>query len=179
MKAEETFGNFTSSCAGETCETHYNYTVRGITPRIQQLREQSLNAVNRISAERGLLMTEFYKNHLAFGDSIPVQRAKSLEYILSNKYICINDMELIVGERGPAPKATPTYPEITVHSLQDLEILDTREKVWFRVDEETKQAFADTIIPFWTNRSNRDRMMDAMSDRSENQVGTCYRQYPA
>jgi formate C-acetyltransferase len=48
--------------------------------------------------------------------------------------------------------------------LQDLEILDTREKVWFRVDEETKQAFADTIIPFWTNRSNRDRMMDAMSE---------------
>ncbi|MDD3079854.1 MAG: glycyl radical protein [Paludibacter sp.] len=135
-----------------------------MTPRIQQLREQSLNAVNRISAERGLLITEFYKNHVAFGDSIPVQRAKSLEYILSKKYICINDMELIVGERGPAPKATPTYPEITVHSLQDLEILDTREKVWFRVDEETKQAFADTIIPFWEGRSNRDRMMNAMTE---------------
>ncbi len=137
---------------------------RGASLRIQQLREQSLNAVNRISAERALLMTEFYKNHVAFGDSIPVQRAKSLEYILSNKFICINDMELIVGERGPAPKATPTYPEITVHSLQDLEILNSREKVWFRVDEETKKAFADTIIPFWTGRSNRDRMMEAMTE---------------
>ena len=137
---------------------------RGASLRIQQLREQSLNAVNRISAERALLMTEFYKNHVAFGDSIPVQRAKSLEYILSNKFIYINDMELIVGERGPAPKATPTYPEITVHSLQDLEILNSREKVWFRVDEETKKAFADTIIPFWTGRSNRDRMMEAMTE---------------
>ena len=57
----------------------------GVSPRIQQLREQSLSAVNRIAAERALLMTEFYKNHVAFGDSIPVQRAKSLEYILSNK----------------------------------------------------------------------------------------------
>jgi len=142
-----------------------------MTPRIQQLREQSLNAINSISAERGLLITEFYKNHLAFGDSIPVQRAKSFHYILANKSICINDLELIVGERGPAPKATPTYPEITVHSLEDLEILNSREKVWFRVDEETRSAFGETIIPFWTGRSNRDRMMEAMTDEWKDAYG--------
>jgi len=134
-----------------------------MTERIQQLREQSLNAVYCISAERGLLMTEFYKNHVAFGDSIPVQRAKSFQYVLANKSICINDMELIVGERGPAPKSTPTYPEITVHSLQDLEVLNSREKVWFRVDDATRKAFEETIIPFWNGRSNRDRMMEAMT----------------
>ncbi|MDR0395136.1 MAG: glycyl radical protein [Tannerella sp.] len=134
-----------------------------MTPRIKQLREQSLNAVNRISAERALLITEFYENHVAFGDSVPVQRAKSFEYILSEKEICINDDELIVGERGPAPKATPTYPEITVHSLQDLDILHSREKVWFRVDNETREAYEKIIIPFWKGRSNRDRVMKAMS----------------
>ena len=134
-----------------------------MTERIQQLREQSLNAVYCISAERGLLMTEFYKNHVAFGDSIPVQRAKSFQYVLANKSICINDMELIVGERGPAPKSTPTYPEITVHSLQDLEVLNSREKVWFRIDDATRKAFEETIIPFWNGRSNRDRMMEAMT----------------
>ncbi len=134
-----------------------------MTSRIQKLREQSLNAINSISAERGLLITEFYKNHIAFGDSIPVQRAKSFEYILANKTICINDLELIVGERGPAPKATPTYPEITVHSLQDLDILNTREKVWFRVDDETRKAFEETIIPFWKGKSNRDRIMASMT----------------
>ena len=134
-----------------------------MTSRIQLLREQSLNAVNRISAERGLLITEFYKNQLAFGDSIPVQRAKSFRYILENKSICINELELIVGERGPAPKATPTYPEITVHSLKDLEILNTRKKVWFRVDNETRTAFEETIIPFWNGRSNRDKVMNSMT----------------
>lgn len=134
-----------------------------MTSRIQLLREQSLNAVNRISAERGLLITEFYKNQLAFGDSIPVQRAKSFRYLLENKSICINELELIVGERGPAPKATPTYPEITVHSLKDLEILNTRKKVWFRVDDETRTAFEETIIPFWNGRSNRDKVMNSMS----------------
>ncbi len=134
-----------------------------MTNRIQELREQSLNAIYKISAERALLITDFYKNHMAFSDSIPVQRAKSLRYILENKSICINHMELIVGERGPAPKATPTYPEITVHSLLDLEVLNSREKVWFRVDEETKQAFNDTIIPFWEGKSNRDRVMQHMT----------------
>jgi len=134
-----------------------------MNPRIKKLREQSLLAVNSISAERALLITEFYKNHIAFGDSIPVQRAKSFLYILKNKFICINDQELIVGERGPGPKATPTYPEITMHSLQDLDILHTREKVWFRVDEDTREAFDKTIIPFWEGRSNRDRVMQSMT----------------
>lgn len=110
-----------------------------------------------------MLVTDFYKNHMAFGDSVPVQRAKSFRYILSNKAICINDGELIVGERGPAPKATPTYPEITVHSLQDLDVLHSREKVWFRVDEETRSAYEKIIIPFWEGRSNRDRIMATMT----------------
>ena len=134
-----------------------------MTPRIKKLREQSLNAICLISAERGLLITDFYKNHIAFGDSIAVQRAKSFRYILENKHICINSDELIVGERGPAPKETPTYPEITVHSLQDLDILNSRSKVWFRVDQETRNAFEEVIIPFWKGRSNRDRIMQQMS----------------
>ncbi|MDR1783395.1 MAG: glycyl radical protein [Dysgonamonadaceae bacterium] len=139
-----------------------------MTPRIKKLREQSLNAINAISAERALLMTEFYERHTAFGDSVPVQRAKSFEYVMMNKYICINDDELIVGERGPAPKATPTYPEITVHSLKDLEILNSRTKVWFRVDEETRSAYEQKIIPFWQGKSNRDRVMTAMSEEWHN-----------
>lgn len=139
-----------------------NKKAENMTPRIEQLREESLNAVNRISAERALLITEFYQNHVAFGDTVPVQRAKSFRYLLENKTVCINHGELIVGERGPAPKATPTYPEITVHSLQDLDILNSRKKVWFRVDEETREAYREIIIPFWSGRSNRDRIMQAM-----------------
>lgn len=134
-----------------------------MTPRISRLRHESMEAIHRISAERALLVTEFYKNHLAFGDSIPVQRAKAFRHIMQQKTIYIHPDELIVGERGPAPKATPTYPEITVHSLQDLDILDSRKKVWFRVNDETRNAYRDIIIPFWKGRSNRDRIMNAMS----------------
>ncbi|MEA1896283.1 MAG: glycyl radical protein [Bacteroidota bacterium] len=131
--------------------------------RIKKLRKQSLESVTRISAERALLVTAFYKSTEAQSASIPVTRALNLEYILKNKHICINEDELIVGERGPAPKATPTYPEINLHSTKDLEILDGREKVFFKVDEETMKAYQDVIIPFWKGKTNRDRIMNSVS----------------
>jgi formate C-acetyltransferase len=130
--------------------------------RIKKLREETLQAVNRLSAERGLLVTQFYKELSAAEDAIPVQRAKAFEYILRHKSICINGGELIVGERGPAPKATPTYPEINLHSLRDLEILDGREKVSFKVDEETRRSFEEHIIPYWAGRTNRERVFRNM-----------------
>lgn len=133
-----------------------------MTDRIRRLREQSLNAVNRITAERALLITEFYKSGVAASEPVPVQRALSFKYILEHKYICINDGELIVGERGPAPKATPTYPEICIHSMQDLQILNDRAKVSFKSDEETRAAYRDIIIPFWKGKSNRDRIFSSL-----------------
>ena len=92
-----------------------------------------------------------------------MKRAKAFEYLLRNKKICINEGELIVGERGPAPKETPTYPEISLHSLQDLEILNSREKVYFKVDEEVKNIYENEIIPYWKGKSNRDRIMGMMT----------------
>lgn len=134
-----------------------------ISERVRKLREQSLNAVEKISAERAMLITEFYKSDEARELSAPVKRAKAFEYLLKNKKTCINDGELIVGERGPAPKETPTYPEISLHSMKDLEILNSREKVFFRVDEEVKSIYEKEIIPFWKGKSNRDRIMSLMT----------------
>ena len=134
-----------------------------LTERVKKLRQQSLNAVERISAERALLITAFYKSEDSREVSAPVRRARAFEYLLRNKTICINEGELIVGERGPEPKATPTYPEISLHSLEDLEILDTRKKVFFKVDEEVKRMYRDEIIPYWRGKSNRDRIMSLMT----------------
>ncbi len=134
-----------------------------MTDRVIRLREQSLNATETITAERAQLITRFYATREAQGLSAPVLRARAFEYLLRNKAICINDGELIVGERGPAPKATPTYPEISLHSLQDLNILDSREKVFFRVSDDVKKIYSEEIIPFWKGRSNRDRIMERMT----------------
>jgi len=132
--------------------------------RIKKLRENSLNAVNRLSAERARLVTDIYKSGLDREVSVPVMRALTLNHILTHKTLCYNQGELIVGERGPAPKACPTYPELCVHSEDDLEILDKRKKVSFKVDDETRRVYREEIIPFWKGRSNRDRIMRSMSD---------------
>jgi formate C-acetyltransferase len=133
--------------------------------RIKKLREQSLGAKPSISSERARLVTEFYKSDVAHRVSAPVQRALAFKHILEKKDICINQAELIVGERGPAPKATPTYPEVTAHSLKDLRILDTRKKTSFSVDDETKELYKNEIIPFWRGRSMRDKIFGEMSQQ--------------
>jgi trans-4-hydroxy-L-proline dehydratase len=133
-----------------------------MNPVIQTLRTQSLNARPSLSAERALLVTDFYRQHNNPAEAIPVQRARAFGYILNNKSIYIGENELILGERGPRPKATPTYPEICLHSMDDLEVIHTRAKVSFFVDQETRKAYRDIIIPFWKGKTQRDRLFDAM-----------------
>ncbi len=132
--------------------------------RIRKLREQSRETKPSISVERARLITEFYQSDQARGLSTPVARARAFQYILENKAVEFNEGELIVGERGHAPRATPTYPEITVHSRQDLEILDTRERISYTVDHETQEIYENDIIPFWRGRSIRDRIFMHVSD---------------
>ena len=126
--------------------------------RIKKLREQSRNAVATLSIERAKLITDFYKSGVVETVSIPVARALAFKYLLENKEISINEDELIIAERGPAPKATPTYPEICCHSMKDLDILDSREKISFKVSNETRKLTEEEIIPFWKGRSIRDRI---------------------
>ncbi len=131
--------------------------------RIKSLREKSLNAVESLTAERALLVTSFYKSEEAQTLSVPVLRARTFEHILANKELFFDEEELIVGERGPGPKITPTYPEICLHSLEDLEILDSREKVSFKADQEIRDAYREVIIPYWKGKSNRERIMNLMT----------------
>jgi len=135
-----------------------------MTERIQALRRQSLDAVPRISMERARLLTEFYRSGVAERVSIPVARALAFKHLLEHKELWIGDGELIVGERGPAPKATSTYPEICTHSMDDFTVLDTREKVWFRVGDDERRSQEEAVIPFWTGRSIRDRIFEEVDD---------------
>ncbi len=127
--------------------------------RISKLRKQSTETRPFISSERANLITEFYQSKEAKNVSIPIQRALAFEYLLNNKKLCINPGELIVGERGPSPQATPTYPEICLHSVEDLDILNDRKKIPFISSSETKLDYTEKIIPFWEGKTIRDRMM--------------------
>ena len=133
--------------------------------RIKQLRAKTMAGEVTISHERANLVTSFYKIHDSRVESIPVQRALCLKYVLENKKICINDNELIVGERGPEPKAVPTYPEICLHSLEDLEILNSRPKVAYKVSKKTKEIYKQKIIPFWKGKTIREKIFAGMEDQ--------------
>ena len=133
--------------------------------RIRKLRKQSVTAKPYISPERAILITEFYESEIANRVSIPVKRALAFKHLLENKKICINDGELIVGERGSAPKETSTYPEICCHTLEDLEVLNTRKKTPYAVNEATKKVYKEKLIPFWNGRAIRDIIFSKMSDK--------------
>jgi len=130
--------------------------------RVRKLRQQSLDTKPRISGERAELMTEFYQQ--SSEPASPMKRALAFKHLIENKNIYIGDGELIVGERGPAPKATPTYPELCCHSLKDLQILNDRKKISFAVDDPTRKLYQDRIIPFWRGRTIRDRIFSEMSE---------------
>jgi trans-4-hydroxy-L-proline dehydratase len=133
-----------------------------ISERVKQLRQQSLNAHAALSSERAELMTDFYQQQSEL-NSTPVLRALAFRYVLEHKSICINPGEMIVGEKGPVAKAAPTYPELCCHSLQDLDILNSREKISFAVSSKVRQTYAEKIIPFWHGKSMRELIFKEMT----------------
>ena len=132
-----------------------------MTERVRLLREQSTSIQPYLSVERAMLVTDACRS-IGF-HSAPVARALIFAHILEHKTICITDGELIVGERGPAPRATPTYPEICCHSMQDLEILHTRPKIPYAVSDEVRAHYRETLIPFWTGRTIREKLFAEMT----------------
>jgi formate C-acetyltransferase len=134
-----------------------------ISERVARLREQSRAATPSLSTERAELLTEFYKQSRA-PVSAAVQRALAFQHLLERKTIYIGDGELIVGEKGPRPKAAPTYPELCCHTLEDLDILDSREKIAFAVSDKARRTYEEIIIPYWRGRSMRDLIFQEMTD---------------
>ncbi len=134
-----------------------------MTPRTERLRRESLDAVPSLSAERAELLTDVYEAELG-RHSVPVLRALAFRHLCAEKTLWMGQGELIVGERGPAPKAVPTFPELTCHSLDDLEILDSRPKTSYRVPRACREAYERRVIPFWRGRSLRDRIFAALPE---------------
>jgi formate C-acetyltransferase len=134
-----------------------------MTPRTSKLRQKSLDTRPSISHERAVLLTDFYQ--MNYGRySIPVMRAKAFYHLCKHKTIYIGEEELIVGERGPKPKNCPTYPELTCHRVEDLEILNSRPKTSYQVEQETLRIYREKIIPYWQGRSMRDHIFEHMSE---------------
>src|ERR1035441_4137877 len=118
-----------------------------MTPRTEKLRQESLSARPSISPERAVLLTEFYEANQG-RHSVPVMRAKSFLHLCEHKSLYIEEGEMVVGGRGPGPKQTPTFPELTCHSVEDLKVLNCRAKTHYDVQPETLRVYEEKIIPY-------------------------------
>ena len=132
-----------------------------MNPRVTRLRQAGLDTRPCLSIERAALITDFCRQDKTA--SVPIRRARAFQYLMENKRIYIGKDDLIVGERGPAPKATPTFPELCCHSLDDFEVLNSREKTSYSVDDHARQVQKDDVIPYWQGRSMRDLIFAEMT----------------
>ena len=138
----------------------------GMNERIKRLHEQSLNTPATLTIERALIETAFYKENEG-KMPIAVLRARNFYEICKKKTIYIGDDELIVGERGPVPKAVPTFPELTCHSVEDLHVLNTRELQPYYISQEDIDTYERVVIPFWKGKTQRERIFNHVSKEWE------------
>lgn len=138
----------------------------GMNERIKRLRQESMETPTTLSIERALIETAFYKQN--YGTMpIAVLRAKNFYEICKKKTIYIGSDELIVGERGPVPKAVPTFPELTCHSVEDLHTLDTRELQSYHISQQDIDTYEQEVIPYWKGKTQRERIFNHVSKEWE------------
>ncbi len=135
---------------------------RGMNERIQRLREQSVSTPVHIDLERAKIETDFYKENDG-KYSVPVMRAMSLKEYFSKKTLYFGDDELILGEKGKDPQASPTFPELCCHSEEDMKVMSERDLVSFHTTEEDRKLQAAEIIPFWKGRTIREKLLSRMT----------------
>ncbi|EGG80872.1 pyruvate formate-lyase [Lachnospiraceae bacterium 2_1_46FAA] len=135
---------------------------RGMNERIRRLRKQSLETEPHIYMERADLETDAYMMYEG-SVSVPELRALAFKHFMANKTLCINDGELIVGEKGDGPQAAPSFPELCCHTVEDMKIMNARDLIYFRVSEEDLKLQEEKIIPFWEKRSVRHKILANMS----------------
>ncbi len=136
--------------------------LRGMNERIQKLREVSVTTPVHIDLERAKIETDFYKENDG-KYSIPVMRAMVLKEYFSRKTLYLGEGELIIGEKGRDPQASPTFPELCCHSVEDMTVMSERELVSFHTTEEDRKLQAEEIIPYWTGRSMREKILERMT----------------
>ncbi len=131
--------------------------------RVKRLRDASFDQHPSISIERALLETEFYREHEG-KLPMPVLRGANFKYICEKKTLYIGKDELIIGERGPFPKAVSTFPELTCHSRHDFEVLTTRAQQNYTVAPEDMDIYEKEVEPYWRGRCMRDRLFERMPE---------------
>ncbi len=138
----------------------------GMNDRVKRLHQQSIDTPTTLTIERALIETAFYKENYGKMPNC-ILRARNFYEICKKKTIYIGKDELIVGERGPVPKAVPTFPELTCHTVEDLHTLNDRELQPYYISQEDIDTYAREVIPYWEGRTQRERIFSHVSKEWE------------
>lgn len=152
----------TPCCCGQMSE-EVQKAAAPSSERVKRLRDASFDQHPSISIERALLETEFYREHEG-KLPMPVLRGANFKHLCENKTIYIGKDELIVGERGPFPKAVSTFPELTCHTRHDFEVLTTRAQQNYTVASADMDIYEKEVEPYWRGRCMRDKLFERMPE---------------
>lgn len=136
-----------------------------LTARMQDFREELLNARPMVCVERARLTTESYKLHA--DKPMVLRRAYMLENVLRNMSIFIEPQSVIAGNQACTNRSAPIFPEYAMDwVINELDEFDKRDGDRFYITEENKQVLRD-IAPFWEHNTLKDRGLAAMPAESK------------
>ena len=137
------------------------HSLPDLTARAKRIKEKFLDITPEICVERAQLITESYKE--TENEPIHIRRAMSLDKILSEMTIFIQNDELIVGNQCTKPRSSPVYPEFSCKWLEaELDRLEKRSGDVFLISEDKKQILRD-VFPYWEGKTNNELAASLMT----------------
>ncbi|MDO4272620.1 MAG: glycyl radical protein [Eubacteriales bacterium] len=136
-----------------------------LTPRMQNFREELLNAKPQVCVERAVITTETYKENQ--DQPLAIKRALMLKNVLEQMSIFIEPQTLIAGNQASSNRSAPIFPEYAMKwVIDELDEFEKRDGDVFYITEENKQKLRD-IAPFWEHNTLLDRGLAAFPPHSK------------
>lgn len=136
-----------------------------LTQRMNEYREELLEAKPYVCAERAVYTTQSYKEHADL--PVVLKRAYMLKNILEHMTIFIEPQTLIAGNQASANRSAPIFPEYAMDwVIDELDQFEKRDGDVFYITEETKETLRD-LASYWEHNTTKDRGLAAMPASSK------------
>ena len=131
--------------------------------RIEKLKKSMFAQKRFVSIEQAKIVTAVYKENPTLTRGL--LRAKALSAALSQIELCIEEGELIVGNRSKGVRAGVIFPESGLSWVEkEIETLPTRPQDTFEVRKEDVECFHKELYPFWQGKTLEDVLGDCIGE---------------
>ena len=124
-----------------------------LSERVRALHQEVRSARLRVSAERAVVVTRYFRRRANRAKPMLVQKAEALADVLRRKQVRIHPHELLVGCFTPHRVGGELYPELHgVAMLEDLFRFERRRVNPFAVSAPERRQLLVEVLPFWLTR---------------------------